>query len=229
MIEAGTMCGGAPLHKRMKIGATIANPGIPTIIGTSAGIIPCTTTSATDAIGLAVDSGTYSTVQGAVEGMVTVSIRPDLIIEARMCGGATEGTVLNTLVNTVASSGGVLVSDVDITEDFTGGLLYCTKGANVGLSRTITTFNDNTSVVPVVPFPRAIAVGDEFLYCPYNDSPAGGGSSAAQATTAFYEVNATIAGNTGMIAHTIDVVFNTAADSKLRFILADSIYTGNTL
>src|SRR3990167_8646780 len=124
MFDSGHLGGGASLRKRYKIGATIATAGIPLISDgtTFAGIVPCTTTNLDFTHGLGLDTGTYSTVQGDAEGLVTVSVRPDLIVRALMSGGATAGTALTLLSNTAASAGGTVVSDTDVSaNDMTGG------------------------------------------------------------------------------------------------------------
>lgn len=230
MIAAGHLAGGGPLHYKYKLGASVVSAGIPIIDGT-AGVIPCTTTDAADAAGLGLDTGTYSTAQGAThaEGLVTVSRRPDLIIKALMAGGATEGTALTLLVNTAASTDGLTVTDADCgTADVTGGTLWCTKGANVGQSRTITTFNSATSLVVTVSFPQDIAVGDEFLFCPWQAAPSAAAGNV-QATTLFTQANATIASGTGLVTAVTDLELNGRTDSAVLFILADHMFNTATL
>ena len=57
--------------KRYKLGAALANLGVPCImVATTGNVGPCTATSAADAIGLNVGTGTYSTVQNDAEGTV---------------------------------------------------------------------------------------------------------------------------------------------------------------
>ena len=138
----------------------MANRGIIMIGGatTSLGVIPCTTTSFANAQGFAMDVGTYSTTQGAAEGLVTLDVRPDLVIRALMTAGATEGTALTVLQTTSASAGGTTVTDADVgSADMDGGTVWCISGNNVGHSRGITAHTGSTSIVVTVPFPRAIA------------------------------------------------------------------------
>lgn len=223
------LCGGAGVLRKVKAGASFANAGIGAIDGT-AGAIPVTTTDGADAYGLALDTATYSTTQGDAEGLVTIDIRPDLVIRARMSGGATEGTALTTLSNTLAETAGTTVTDADVgTASSATGTLWCTKGANVGQSRIITTFNSATDVVVTVPFKNDIAAGDEFLWCPYNACDAGAGGGNVQTTTLFTEANAAIVAGTGLVAAVCDLELNGRLDSYVQFILADHAFGTATL
>ena len=224
------LSGGAGLHKRFKIGATIANAGIPVIAGT-AGVIPATTTTMTDTPGLGLDAATYSTAQGAThaEGIVTVSVRPDLVIRALMSGGATEGTALPLLVNTLASTDGLLVSDADVgTASMATGTMWCIRGANVGQSRIITTFNSATSIVPTVAFLYDIPVGDEFLQCPWAKEP-GTGAGNLQMTTLFTQADALIVAGTGGVVAVVELELNGRGDSYVQYVALDHIYNVATL
>ena len=236
MYHAGHLSGGASLLKKLKLGAAMADPGIVMIAGvtTAVGVIPCTTTSFANAYGLAQDEGTYSSTQGAAEGLCTVNVRPDAIIRARMSGGATEGTALTTLINTAASAGGTLITDADVgSNDFDGGIVWCTKGNNVGHSRSVTAHSAATSVTVTVPFPRAIAVGDEFIVIPYNWVGTGAagadGPMAVQTSTLFTEADASIAAGTGGEVSVIDLELNGASDSYVLFKLRDHVHDSAAL
>jgi len=231
MLTGYHLSGDAPLVRKLKLGAAQANAGILMIGGGdgAVGAIPCTTTSFANVQGLAIDRGIYSTTQGDAEGLVSVDIRPDLVVRARMCGGSTEGTSLTTLSNTSASSGGTVVTDADVgSADMDGGRVWCISGANVGQSRNITTHTGSTSVTVTVPFPHAIAVGDTFLMCPWNVTGPGAsgadGMEAVQTTTVFTEADATIATATGGVASVVDLELNGAADSYVLFVAADHVY-----
>lgn len=218
------LAGGAPLLKRIKIGASFANAGIVSING-SAGIIPSTTTDFADTMGLALDAATYSTTQGDAEGLVTVDVRPDAVIRALMSGGATEGTALTLLVNTAADTGGTTVTDADCgSADMTTGTVWCTKGANVGQSRVVTTHNSATSLVATVPFKNDIAVGDEFLFCPYNAAGITDGAGNVQTSTLFTQADASIASGTGGLATVVDLELNGRSDSYVAFQLGDHLF-----
>lgn len=216
--------GGAPLMRRTKIGASFANAGIVTING-AAGVIPSTTTDFADSMGLALDTGTYSTTQGDAEGFVTVDIRPDAIIGALMSGGATEGTGLVVLSNTAAETAGTTITDADTgSNDMVSGTVWCISGANVGQSRPIATHNAATSFVVTVPFPNDIAAGDEFLFCPYNEAGLTDGAGNVQTTTLFTQADASIASGTGGLATVVELNLNGRYDSYVLFRLGDHIY-----
>lgn len=227
-----TICGGAEFKLKLKVGATVSNAGTICIgDGTNnyGETIPCTTTSFLDSYGISLDTATYSATQGDAEGIVTLSSRPDQIISARMSGSSTTGTDLTTLSNTSASAGGTTVTDADVgTADLVSGTVWCIGGANVGHSRIITTFNSATSVVVTVPFPRAIAVGDTFLFCPYSRMEEG--ASAIQTTgTDFLEADASITNGTGGVAAVTDLRLEGASDSYVEFIQMDHALAVATL
>ena len=163
------LTGGAGVVKKIKLAASVATAGVPIIGGSGAvaGCIPATATNFTESLGLGLDTGTYTTTQSAsmVEGVVSVDIRPDLVIRSLLSGGATEGTALAVLTNTSASATGVTVTAVNVqaSQDQKGGTVWCISGNNVGQSRIITTHTSATLVTVTVPFPNAIAVGDTFL------------------------------------------------------------------
>jgi hypothetical protein len=228
MLESGHLGGGAGVHRDYKIGASFASVGVIAIDGT-AGVIPCTTTDFGDTPGLALHTATYSTTQGDAEGLVKVSVRPDLIIKALMSGGATEGTALTLLANTVADTAGLTITDADVgAADMDSGTVWCTKGANVGQSRLITTHTGSTSFAVTVPFLNDIAVGDEFLFCPWGMQGSGSAGSDGvgnvQATTNFTQADASIASGTGGVATVVDLELNGRTDSAVLFVLADHIF-----
>jgi hypothetical protein len=232
MIAAGHLNGGGALQRKLKLGASVVSVGVPLIDGT-AGVLPCTTTDGADTPGLGLDTGTYSTAQGSThaEGLVTCSMRPDLIIKALMSGGATEGTALPLLTNTAASTDGTTVSDATNvgTASMATGTLWCIKGANVGQSRVITTFNSATSEVVTVSFLQDIAVGDQFLQCPWSVAPVGAGGGNVQTTTLFTQADATIVAGTGLVAAVVDLELNGRTDSAVLFIMPDHVYNVATL
>jgi len=225
------LSGGAPLLKRIKIGASFANAGIVTINGT-AGVIPSTTTDFADTMGLALDTATYSSSQGAshAEGLVTVDVRPDAVIRALMSGGATENTQLTQLVNTSASTDGLTVTDADVgSADMVSGTVWCTKGANVGQSRAIATHNASQDFVVTVPFINDIAVGDEFLFCPYNEAGLTDGAGNVQTSTLFTQADASIASGTGGLATVVALELNGRGDSYVLMQLGDHVFVISTI
>ena len=225
---------------RYPVRASIATAGIGVRAVTDAiGVAPVTTTAAEDVVGLGIDVSTYTSTQatlladtanpsGSYSGldmgrMVTVSVRPDLILRALLCNGATEGTALQALVNTSASAGGTVVSDTDASaNDMTGGTLWCISGANVGHARQIASDVASTSVTVTVPFPRTIAVGDTFLEVPYSGFGTGAadidGSNFMQFTTLLTQADASIGGGTGQEVQVFRLELNGASDSKVLYM-----------
>lgn len=219
MQEAGHLSGGASIYMRYPIRVTIADPGIPILsITDNVGVSPPTATQAQDVVGLGMDISTYSTSQADLRGgeaanaglgarsfsgldmgrMVTVSVRPDLIVRMRASGAATENTALQVLVNSSASAGGTTVTAAALPDvDFDAGTFWCTKGANIGYARTAVSGNDTTTLVTTVPFPRAIAVDDEFFVVPWSGYGTGAsaidGSQGIRLSTLFTQADASVA------------------------------------
>jgi len=224
--------GGAGIHKKMKIAASFANAGIPSLAVTNAvGINPCSTTSALPTYGLALDTGTYSATQGDAEGLVTVDIRPDTVIRALCSGGGTEGTALTTHTNSAAETAGTTVTASTIpSNDMAGGIAWCITGANVGQSRTITTHTGSTSFVVTVPFLNDIAANDVFLMVPYNavgvdDSTSGvDAGSAVTTSTLFTQADASAAAGSGIQAAVVDLELNGTTDTYVLFTLPYHVY-----
>lgn len=249
MKEAGHLSGGAAYYLRYPIRANITDAGLPAIAVTdTVGVAEGTTTSFADCVGLALESATYSTTQADLDDpgsdanigagpsptysgldmgvVVTVSVRPDLIVEAPMSGGATENTALTLLANTTASAGGTTITDADTgANDMVSGTVWCTKGANVGHARPIVTHNASTDFVVTVPFPRTIAVNDEFLFCPWSAFGTGGGGidgvGHVQGTTLITQADASIASGTGGEVVVLKMDLNGRSDSRVYFIFRD--------
>jgi hypothetical protein len=158
-------------------------------------------------------------------------VRPDLIVRALMSGGAAAGTALTLLSNTAASAGGTVVSDTDVSaNDMTGGTLVCISGANVGESRMITAQTVSVSVTVTVPFPRAIAVGDEFFMIPYalmgDGTATTDGNSNLQTTTLFDQADASIASGTGGQVSLVELELNGRSNSYVLFVLDAHVHSG---
>ena len=229
------LAGGAPLIHTYKLGATISNLNVPLInTATTGNITPASTTSGAAAVGVSVSTGTYSTTQGDAEGIVRVSCRPDLVICMLASGGATEGTALTLLSNTSASTDGLTITDADVgSADMDGGTVWCISGANVGQSRTITTHTGSTSFAVTVPFKNDIAVGDQFLFVPWNmtgDGAAGGdGNGHVQLTTNLYQADASIASGTGIEASVVELELEGRSNSYVYFKLRDHVFDADTI
>lgn len=234
MQVTGHLYAGAAVLKKYKIAATLAaGTGAIGGSGAVAGVINVSTTNATEYIGLVIDGGTYSTTQGADEGIVTVDFRPDCIVKARASGSATAGTALTACTNTSASAGGTTVTATGVqANDMKGGTAWCISGANVGLSRVVTTHTGSTSFVVVVPFPRAIAVGDVFLMVPWaqhGDFAASSDGSSVQLGTVFTEADATVASGTGCQTCVVELEMQGASNSSVFFIFTDHVANAGVL
>lgn len=226
-METGYHLGGTNAHLQlMKLGAAQANAGIIMIggAGTSLGVIPTTTTvaSTVPSHGLAVDAGTYSATPAAgAEGLVRVDTNPDLVINALISGGATENTALIVLTQTSASST-VLTCTVQ-SDSVDGGVLWGLTGANKGISRSITAHTSTTSLTVTVAFPYSMAVGDTFLYAPFNWAGTGAdgadGSRWLQVTTLFTQADGIIASGTGTPVSVVDLILAGRTDSHVLFKL----------
>jgi len=207
MEVSGLLGGGYPVIKKYQINATVADVGVPLLIGTSeeAGLDLPSTTVAADVVGLNLDTAVFTTTQGSgassAERLVSVIINPDAILRARMNGGATSGTALARHTVTAADAGGTVITTGTewSNPDFDEGVAWCFSGANVGQHRKIVDA-DATSATVLVPFDRQIEVGDVFLRAPYQRMQ----SFAVQLTSDFTEANAEIVVDTGAGFKVID-------------------------
>ena len=254
MREIGYLSGGAGIYRRFPIRVSVANRGvISRSVTDGVGIDVATTTSFVDNVGLILESATYSTTQADLDDpgadanigagnticgldmgrVVTVAIRPDLVIAALASGAAAENTALELLSNTAASAGGTVVTDTDITEDQISGVVWCISGNNVGHARVCSAFSDNVSLTVTVPFPRAIAVGDEFLIVPWSCWGTGGadidGGFFLQASTLLTQANASIAGGTGGDINCVYLDLKGRSDTEVHFTLRGHILNNSVV
>jgi len=238
--QAYHLCGGAGLKKKFKIAATIVNAGIPILSGAAAqhaNYLPTAATTAGPFIGLGLDTATYSSVQGAVEGVVAVDVRPDLVIGMSISGGATEGTALTLLSNTSASSGGTTITDSTNvpTVDLNGGTVFAMSGgSSAPTNRSITAWTTADNFVVNEPFPVAIAVGDTFIAVPFNTGGSGADSGAdgmgdATLTTLFTQVRQDIAVGDGVDVAIIDLVVTGVNFGRVYFTLRDHVFGVDTI
>lgn len=171
------LSGSAPVIKRMKLGASMTTAGIPVLVAAagSAGVDVATVTTAPDAAGVTLDTGTYSTTQGDAEGLISVVINPDAVWRILMSANATAGAQLTVTTNDVAETAGTVIDktgasgagDPDINSpSMDEGMAFCVSGANAGQSRKIVTVGATTGTV-LVPFTNDIASGDEFIIVPW--------------------------------------------------------------
>lgn len=196
-----------------------------------------TTTGAADCMGIALDSVTYSTTQGAFngfpgyrasgeEGTVGIVYDPFQVIKARVSGGATGGTALNStapanlLTNTSADTTGLIVTAAEVgTVDMDGGLICGRTGNNAGVVKRNTTHTNSTDNRVIEPFPRTIAVGDTFIRVPFSKS-----CLTVQLTTNFVEADGTIAYGTGAPFRVVDVAFDIIDDEVMLYMIAGDHY-----
>lgn len=178
MIPSGSFSGAGLMTRRFRIGATIVDQQI-TCIDTTAGRLgtildPATVNDYTEAVGVALEGGTYTTTQGTGSSTANVMVKstfsPLQLVRGRLNGGVTADTAFveatdgNLLTNTSASAGGTVITDADVgTSEYVGGYAIALTGQNAGQVRIITSHSDNTSTTVTVPFDYAIAVGDTFL------------------------------------------------------------------
>lgn len=174
MEVSGLLHGGAAVIKTYQVSETFATAGVPALINASAeaGLNPATTTSLADAVGVTLDTATYTTTQGTGASsalrQVKVIINPDAIVKVRFNGGATAGTALTAVTVTTASAGGTAVTTGAewSSPTYLNGTTWGLAGANVGQSRKLTTVSTTAGTV-LVPFDYATVVGDTFLRVPY--------------------------------------------------------------
>lgn len=173
-----TFSGGAPVMKRYKIGVAFPTAGIFGLqtATTTTGLAISTSTSAANAVGLTVDSSTYTTTKATtmVEGIVTVIVNPDLVTKWAVKTG-TAGTVLVPITaSAVSSTGlGVTITTGEVapnSPETIDGTIVGISGANTGVSRLITASSATVATV-TVPFPYTSAVGDKFLVFPWGAAP----------------------------------------------------------
>mgnify|MGYP001605975174 CR=1 FL=1 len=237
MNAGGLISGGAPVVKYYKVGATVADRGVP-LLDTdtgAAGLKASTTTSLADCVGLALDLATYTTTQSAtmVEGVVAIIINSDLIVRAKLSGAAAEGTALVVTTNATASAGGTVVTittgePAPNSPTMLDGTTYGLSGNNVGLTRAITTVSA-TAATSVVPFPRAVAVSDTYLLLGWN--PSSGVAITATLSTLFTEVRNDTGGTGGGLIQPVDLEIQSDAPrtkSFLHFTFRDHVFGINT-
>ena len=178
---------------RAQVGTTFANGGVPVLHATLAntdGVRACTATSCEDAIGIlknAVTTRNTAQQSGNADpaALGTIDCNPGALIRARMCGGATSGTSLTAVANTVADTTGLLLTFAATQATYDDAYAIGATGANAGIRRKLTAVT--TTAVPIIAFPFDIAVGDSF----YLFTPGPNEDDEVQLTTDFTELNVT--------------------------------------
>ena len=204
--------GGGALQKRYKISASMATAGVPVVVSAAngAGLALAATTTTADAVGVTLDTGTYSTTPAAgAEGTVLVTINPDAAWRLRMANGATAGTALAI---TTESVGGSKTTNTITTGDpapnsaeMDEGTIVCVSGANAGQSRKITS-TSATEATTTVGWYSNNAVGDVYIIVPW--TPADVAGDNINLTSNLAEARQDIAVGTGMDFRILDLEFD---------------------
>lgn len=179
MEAMGVIGGGAIVVKKYQASATVANAGVmqngAVAVATNIGSVTnalASTILATGTIGLGLDTTGTVAATGITDTndiLVSVAVNPDLIIKCKMTAGATEDTALAIQTTTGASAGGTVATGVT---SLTQGILWGYDGANKGEYRRTT----NATGTVGCNFPKAISIGDRFLYAPAYPAASGGAS-----------------------------------------------------
>ena len=216
--------GGAPVKKRYRLNATATTvAGIPMMMGVTAnaGLVLTGVNSGTDVVGVTLDTGVYTTTPTATtpEGIITVVINPDAVYRMHMASNGTAGTQLTLTTNATANSAGTAVvstsgdPDPNSPNDMIEGTMICVSGANKGQTRTLTTTVTNTATTTVA-FMNAIAVGDEFIFVPWNITSSV--ANTARLTTNFAEVVQSTATAVGILFALPDMEIDFADTTSAR-------------
>lgn len=218
--------GGSPIVRKFQIGETMANPGVPVLVGGAGeeGVVLASTTGAADLVGVTLNAATLVTAQQTdnsnPERTVEVILNPDAVYKARLSGGSTSGTDLSIETVTTASTTGL---DVNTGTDFTNfdeGTIHCISGNNVGISRKITV-GDGTDASVTVAFPFDIAVGDEFIVVPFTP----GEDQFVQLTSDLTEVDASASVDTDNDNfRVLGLELNGVGDSYVLLVPFDHIF-----
>lgn len=218
--------GGSPIVRKFQIGETMANAGVPVLVGGSGneGLALPTTTAAADLVGITTNSATLVTAQQTdnsdTERTVSVITNPDAVYRARLSGGATSGTDLTVYTVTTASTTGLDVVTTDDFSNFDEGTIHCISGNNLGISRKITV-GDATDASVTVAFPYDIAVGDTFIVVPFTP----GEDQFVQLTSDFTEVDASVAVDTDNNNFRVfGLELNGVSDSYVLLVPFDHIF-----
>jgi len=211
--------GGAAFRAKYQIGATVADVGVPLLTATAdgdSGLIACTTTGASNMVGINLDTATYVTAQqtdgSTAERTVTMDIRPDAVIKAVLSGATTEDTALGQRTITTATTDGLDVTTTgDTWQD--EGLVWGYTGANAGQQRKVTSVSSSVATVDVA-FENDHQVGDIFLHAPFFPMDAQSETVTLSALFTQIDASASIITN-GAEFNIIDVVTFGAADDGL--------------
>ncbi len=167
MQVTGHVHNGSPILKKFMssadivAGAPLISAGVASGANDSGAVITIANAAGNPLVGLARDAVSFPANPEAqlntdASIFVTVDVRPDAIMRAKMSGSGTEDTALNNQATSAASALGVVTTGVTTLDD---GVVWGYEGANAGSFRRA----DDTSGSVSIAFPNAIASGDQFL------------------------------------------------------------------
>lgn len=187
------LAGGAAYRATYQVASTVIKE-IPLLVGVAeaAGLASSSAGGAADMVGINFDAATFVTAQqtdgSTAERTVTVDIRPDAVIKARLSGTtATGGAIVTGVVTTNTTTAlTVIASATDFTNPSTdeGGLFFI-DGVNTRQYRKIITEANGTATVKVA-FEKDHQAGDRFFTTPF--FPMDVGSDTVTLTTELDEV-----------------------------------------
>jgi len=221
---------GGDAARKYLIGASFTTAGIIACgdADTPDALIPATTTTAVDSLGITLDTATYSATPAlGATGIVTVGYRPGSILEFRASGTTASGGALSILTET---AGDVSTPDTITATLPTSHSMVGTDGdVPLSESRMILTHTSTTSLAVTVDFEQAININDQFLMVPWTIYPGDGtdtsdGNTNVQFTTALDEADATIATGTGAILAVYDLIMKGENKTAVQVVLTDHPY-----
>ena len=211
--------GGQMILRDMKISATFATAGILATVITDglAGIVVGLRTTVASQVGVTIDTGTYSTTQGAVEGTVQVITNPYAVYRMLMVGDELDAQ-LSITTNSVVDTGGTIVTITtgDVAPNSPSmdeGTIVCVGGANLGQTRKITSVAATTATV-TVPFLNDIAVNDVFITVPWTPNDVAGDNVNTSRTLANAEQD--VAVGTGADFRPLALEFDISSQANAR-------------
>ena len=182
--------------RKYPVSETMATPGVPVIAPALAnvyGVVLAATTTGANCLGVITEGATLQTAQNAdgsdPQAVVSATINPDAIYGALLSGGATNGTLLPLFDETAGDPTGLLLT-AGIGTVYDDGYAWGFDGANAGHLRKITAATGGDTAVPIVAFPRDIAIGDNFLIATFGPAE----QSGFTLTTSLDQIDATLDG-----------------------------------
>lgn len=230
MHVVGHLNGNAPYLTKVQIGEAFPNAGVPVLAPTSgAGVVLPTTQNAASVIGVSLDAQPVRRTTQQLENadpavFVTVSVRRDQIVRARLSGGATSKTALPEFRNTVLSSDGLLITAAFGTE-YINGTAFAATGQNAGHLRKMDDPDVDQSAVIGVAFPFDIAVGDLFYAATFGPWE----QQQVTLTSDFTEVNATLNSQGSPTARCVGLFFQPKGAEGAMKSYAELVWTDHWL